>query len=71
MSALSVLIIPIIQTLPIGEQGQFTNHKFPNWKENKYFKNQSKIYKLICNIFMRNKPFEIYLYKLLRKIKNT
>ena len=25
MSALSVLIIPIIQNLPIGEQEQFTN----------------------------------------------
>ena len=25
MSALSILSIPIIQTLPIGEQGQFTN----------------------------------------------
>ncbi len=46
------------------------NHKFPNWQENKYFKSQNKIYKLICNTFMRNKPFEIYLYKLLRKIKN-
>ena len=25
MSALSILSIPIIQTLPMGEQGQFTN----------------------------------------------
>ena len=46
------------------------NTKFPNWKENKYFKNQSKVYKTICNIFMRNKPLEINLYKLFRKIKN-
>ena len=46
------------------------NDKYPNWKENKYFKNQSFGYKLICNIFMRNKMFEINLYKLFRKIKN-
>ena len=34
MSALSVLSIPIIQTLPIGEQGQFTIlqiYKFTNY----------------------------------------
>ena len=34
MSALSILSIPIIQTLPIGEQGQFTNlqiYKFTNY----------------------------------------
>ena len=55
------MILKIINTM---------NNKFPNWQENKYFKGQSKIYKLICNIFMRNKPFEIYLYKLLRKFKN-
>lgn len=46
------------------------NDKYPNWKENKYFKIQSFGYKLICNIFMRNKSFEIGLYKLFRKIKN-
>lgn len=46
------------------------NNKFPNWKKNKYFKNQSKMYKLICNIFIKNKKFEINLYKLFRKIKN-
>ena len=46
------------------------NDKYPNWKENRYFKTQSFGYKLICNIFMRNKSFEIKLYKLFRKIKN-
>lgn len=46
------------------------NNKFPNWRKNKYLKNQSKIYKLICTIFIRNKKFEINLYKLLRKFKN-
>lgn len=46
------------------------NSKFPNWKENKYFKNQNKAYKSICNIFIRNKPLEINLYKLFKKIKN-
>ncbi|MBO4815553.1 MAG: glycosyltransferase [Clostridia bacterium] len=44
------------------------NSKFPNWKNNKYFKKQSTIYKLTCNIFMRNKKFEIALYKLFRRI---
>lgn len=47
------------------------NDKFPKWRENKYLKNQSKIYKLICNIFIRNKKFELNLYKLFRKIKNA
>ena len=46
------------------------NSKFPNWKENKYLKNQNKIYKIICNIFIRNKKFEINLYKLFKKLKN-
>lgn len=46
------------------------NNSYPNWKKNKYFKKQSKIYKLICNIFMRNKFLEINLYKFFRKIKN-
>lgn len=45
-------------------------NKFPNWKKNKYFKNQTTAYKIICNIFMRNKSFELKLYKLFRKIKN-
>lgn len=45
------------------------NLNFPNWKENKYFKNQNKFYRLTCNIFIRNKFFEILLYKILRKIK--
>lgn len=44
--------------------------KYPNWENNKYFKTQSFGYRLICNIFMRNKPLEILLYKLFRKIKN-
>lgn len=44
------------------------NTKFPNWKENKYFKKQNKIYKIICNIFIKNRPLEISLYKLFRKI---
>lgn len=55
------MILKIINTM---------NHKFPNWQKNKYFKNQSKIYKLTCNIFMRNKSFEISLYKLLKNFKN-
>lgn len=46
------------------------NNKFPNWKENKYLKNQSRMYRLICNIFIRNKKLEINLYKLLRNLKN-
>lgn len=46
------------------------NDKYPNWGKNKYFKNQSFGYRLICNIFTRNKPLEILLYKLFRKIKN-
>ena len=44
------------------------NTKYPNWKENKYFKSQSFSYKLICNIFMRNKPLELFVYKFLRKL---
>ena len=46
------------------------NNKYPNWKQNKYFKEQSKAYRVICKIFMRNKPLELKLYKLFRKIKN-
>lgn len=44
------------------------NSKYPLWKKNKYFNSQSSIYKLTCKIFMRNKKFEIFLYKILRKI---
>ncbi len=46
------------------------NSKYPNWKNNKYFQKQTTAYKLICNIFMRNKSFELNMYKLFRKIKN-
>lgn len=56
------MILKIINTM---------NSKFPNWKKNKYFKNQNIIYRQTCNIFARNKKFEIILYKLFRKIKNT
>lgn len=46
------------------------NSKYPNWKENKYFKEQSRAYRVICKTFMRNKPFELKLYKFFRKLKN-
>ncbi|MGN1301420.1 MAG: glycosyltransferase family 2 protein [Clostridia bacterium] len=45
------------------------NSKYPLWKENKYLKNQSSIYKLTCKIFMRNNKFELFLYKILKKFR--
>lgn len=55
------MILKIINTI---------KSKYPNWKENKYFKKQTTAYKVICNIFMRNNSFELALYKIFRKIKN-
>ena len=46
------------------------SNKYPNWKQNKYFKSQTMPYKLICKIFMRNNQFELLLYKIFRKFKN-
>lgn len=37
--------------------------KFPNWKNNKYLKNKSKKFKLVCNLVYKNK------YKTLKLIK--
>ena len=53
------MILKIINTI---------NSKFPNWENNKYFKNQSTLYRLTCNVFMKNNKLEISLYKLFRRI---
>lgn len=45
------------------------NSKFPNWMQNKYFKTQSRIYRLTCKIFASNNQFYMALYKLLRFLK--
>lgn len=54
------MILKIIDTM---------NSKFSNWQENKYFQKQSKMYKLTCKIFIRNRKLEVNLYKILRKLK--
>lgn len=56
------IILKIINTM---------NSKFPNWRRNKYFTGQSKIYKLTCKIFASNNHFGIALYKFLKILKNT
>lgn len=54
------MILKIIDTM---------NFKFPNWQENVYFQKQSKIYKLTCKIFIKNRKLEVTLYKFLRRLK--
>lgn len=41
--------------------------KYPNWKKNKYYKTQSKLFKLNCKIFYTNK---LWLILLFQRIKN-
>lgn len=41
--------------------------QFPNWKNNKYYKNSRMIYKLTCNIFYKKNKYVIKLYNAIRK----
>lgn len=41
--------------------------KFPNWKNNKYYKKQSKMFKLNCNIFYTNNKVIIILFQIIKK----
>lgn len=40
--------------------------KYPNWRKNKYYKKQSKLFKLNCNIFYSNCLFIIILFQKLK-----
>lgn len=42
--------------------------KYPNWRKNKYYKKQSKIFKLNCNIFYSNCLFIIIPFQKLKDI---
>ena len=40
-------------------------NKYPNWKKNKYYQKQDKLFKLNCNIFYSNKLFIIVPFRTL------
>lgn len=42
--------------------------KYPNWRKNKYYKKQSKLFKLNCNIFYSNCLFIIIPFQKLKNI---
>jgi hypothetical protein len=42
--------------------------KYPNWRKNQYYKKQSTIFKLNCNIFYTNNLFIILLFQKLKNI---
>jgi len=42
--------------------------KYPNWRKNKYYKKQSKLLKLNCNIFYSNCLFIIIPFQKLKDI---
>lgn len=41
--------------------------KYPNWKNNQYYKKQSKIFKLNCNVFYTNNKVIIKLFQRIKK----
>lgn len=46
---------------------QIIKTKYPNWKNNQYYKKQSKMFKLNCNIFYTNNKAIIILFQKLKK----
>lgn len=50
----------------IKEIVKIIKQKYPNWNKNKYYKKQSKIYKLTCRIFYSNNMLLINLYNAIR-----
>lgn len=42
---------------------------FPNWKNNKYFKQEDLKYRLLCKLFFNNNPLVISIYLMVKKAK--
>lgn len=51
----------------IGKIKAIINNKYPNWKNNIYYKKQSFIFKITCTIFYLNNPLLINTYIFIRK----
>ena len=54
---------------PIKRIGEIIKEKFPNWRSNKYYKKRNIRYKIVCNLFYRNriKLAKLVLRKYMKK----
>ena len=43
--------------------------KYPDWRKNKYYKNQSTVFKTTCRIFYGNHPLALKIYNKLRRVE--
>ncbi len=55
----------------VGQIKGIMKDKFPNWRKNKYYKKQDRIFKISCRVFYMNNKAILHLYNCMRRVREV